>query len=346
MIGRRVTRETLDTAPLDGMVLAADVRDGHGRVVRGKGDVLSHADRDVLASATWQELHLVVLETNDVHERAAGERLARAVAGSGVVVGAFSGGQWPIRATSRGVLQVNVDSLCSVNESAELSVYTLFDGQVVEAGETVARAKIIPFAIPEAVIASGESRAAASGPVVAVRAFQPRRVAALVQESLGARATERFRAVFGEKVRWFGGVMSDPVFVAPEVDVVRGAMDALLAARPDLLVVAGSRTMDPLDPVFDALVASGARLLRRGLPAHPGSLCWVAQRGDTTIIGMPSCGVFSQATIFDLLLTWVFAGVPLDAGLLARIGHGGFLTKDMAFRFPPYRLAGDRGEVE
>jgi molybdopterin biosynthesis enzyme len=263
-----------------------------------------------------------------------------------VTVGTSSGGQWPLRAVPRGILQVNVPGLAAVNGAADLSVYTLFDGQVVEAGETVARAKIIPFAVPEDVIASGEARALASAPVVAVRGFQHKRVSALVQESLGARAVERFKAVFGEKVTWFGGALEEPVFVAPETTEVARTLGALLAGAPDLLVVAGSRTMDPLDAVFAALESSGATLVRRGMPAHPGSLCWVAQREATTIVGMPSCGVFSQATVFDLLLTWVFADVPLDAARLAQFGHGGFLTRDMAFRFPPYRQAADRGEVE
>lgn len=346
MIPLRLTRESLGTQALAGLVLATDVRDANGRIVRAKGDVLVDADAEVLRSGVWSELHVMALDAADVHEEAAGARLAAAVAGPGVVVGACTGGQWPLRAVPRGILQVNVSGLAAVNHSADLSVYTLFDGQVVEAGETVARAKIIPFAIPEHVIASGEARASAAAPVVAVRGFQPRRVAALVQESLGARAMERFKAVFGEKVAWFGGELEEPVFVAPEETQVARMLVSRLDSAPDLLVVAGSRTMDPLDPVFAALEASGASLVRRGMPAHPGSLCWVARRGGTTIVGMPSCGVFSQATVFDLLLTWVFAGVPLDAGLLAQFGHGGFLTRDMAFRFPPYRQAADRGEVE
>jgi hypothetical protein len=56
--------------------------------------------------------------------------------------------------------------------------------------------------------------------------------------------------------------------------------------------------------------------------------------------------VFSQATIFDLMLTWVFADVPITPAKLAAVGHGGFLTRDMAFRFPPYRRTRERGEVE
>jgi molybdopterin biosynthesis enzyme len=171
-------------------------------------------------------------------------------------------------------------------------------------------------------------------------------VAALVQESLGARAISRFRAVFAEKVEWFGGILDEPEFVPPHPAAVTGALAGILDRPVDLAVVAGSRAMDPLDPVFEALHAVGATMVRRGMPAHPGSLCWIARRGDTTIIGMPSCGVFSQATVFDLLLTSVFAGDALDGERLAGFGHGGFLTRDMAFRFPPYRRARDRGEVE
>jgi hypothetical protein len=61
---------------------------------------------------------------------------------------------------------------------------------------------------------------------------------------------------------------------------------------------------------------------------------------------MPSCGLFSQATVFDLVLPRLLTGETLDARALASMGHGGFLTRDMAFRFPPYRAARARGAVE
>ena len=346
MIGRRLTRDALGAVPLGGLVLAGDVRTGDGRIAIPKGTVLGDGDEDRVRDGVWEVLHVLDLEPGDVHESEAGRRLAAAVAGEGLVVGGCAGGQWPLRTSTRGMLRVNTAGLASVNACQDLSVYTLYDGQVVEAGETVARAKIVPFAVAESTIALGERRAREGGPIVAVQAFRACRVGALVQESPGAKAIARFRSVFAEKVAWFGGHLDDPLVVAPDEDGVRGGLEALLERRLDLVAVVGSRAMDPLDPVFPALEAVGATMVRRGMPAHPGSLCWVATHGPTTIVGMPSCGVFSQATVFDLLLTWVFAGVELDAGLLARFGHGGFLTRDMAFRFPPYRRARDRGEVE
>lgn len=346
MIARELTRGGVAATPIDGLVLTGDVRTRDGQPAFPKGTRLRSGDEARLLACPWDVLHVLVLEPGDVHEAEAGRRLAVAVAGEGTSVGECTGGQWPVRATTRGVLRVRVDALAAVNACQDLSVYTLYDGQVVEAGEAVARAKIIPFSIPEATIALGERRAREAGPIIAVRAFQPRRVGALVQESPRPGAIARFRTVFAEKVAWFGGHLDEPVVVAPDEEQLTAGLQALLDRSLDLVVVVGSRAMDPLDPVFAALDGVGASTVRRGMPAHPGSLCWVARRGATTIVGMPSCGVFSQATVFDLLLTWVFAGVPLDAPLLAQFGHGGFLTRDMAFRFPPYRRTRDRGEVE
>jgi hypothetical protein len=61
---------------------------------------------------------------------------------------------------------------------------------------------------------------------------------------------------------------------------------------------------------------------------------------------MPSCGLFSRATVFDLVLPRLLAGERVDGDWFAELGHGGLLTRDMAFRFPAYRASRDRGEVE
>jgi hypothetical protein len=82
------------------------------------------------------------------------------------------------------------------------------------------------------------------------------------------------------------------------------------------------------------------------VPAHPGSLFWLARRVEVPILGMPACGLFSQATVFDLILPRILTGERIGSAELAELGHGGLLTREMSFRFPPYRRASNRGEVE
>jgi molybdopterin biosynthesis enzyme len=157
---------------------------------------------------------------------------------------------------------------------------------------------------------------------------------------------ERFGRAMTEKIGWFGGTLIEPHFVPSDADALREAIEAIIADGARIVAVAGSRAMDPLDPIFGALDAVGALMIRQGMPAHPGSLCWLATARSCILVGMPSCGLFSQATVFDLVLTRLFGNDPVDAHALSLLGHGGFLTRDMAFRFPPYRRARERGEVE
>jgi molybdopterin biosynthesis enzyme len=116
-----------------------------------------------------------------------------------------------------------------------------------------------------------------------------------------------------------------------------------------LVTLAGSKPMDPLDPALQALALAGASLAKHGVPAHPGTLLWLAwlpaRSGVVPIIGMPSCGLFSKATMFDLILPRLLAGERLGKRELAAYGDGGLLSKDALWRFPPYRPQALRGEL-
>ena len=85
-----------------------------------------------------------------------------------------------------------------------------------------------------------------------------------------------------------------------------------------------------------AIEALGGRVVRRGVPAHPGSMLWLARVGPTSILGLPTCGAYSKATAADLLLPRLLSGEPASERTVAKLGHGGILTRSQRFRFPPY----------
>jgi hypothetical protein len=330
---------------LAGWVLCHDVRDGAGKLALRKGQVLDAPVVARLAGIARGEVHLIEMGPEDVHEDPAGERLARAVAGPGVRVRDAAGGQWALVAEHRGLLGVRVETLAAVNALDGIAVYTLYDAQVVEAGEVVARAKVTPLVIAEATVRQAETRSGTAGGLVTVRAFRPLTFAALAPASLEPPARVRFEAALREKLAWFGARLDHVEFVDAEAATLARGIDAARASGADLVVAAGANALDPLDPVFGAIERLGGRFLRRGVPAHPGSLLWIAALGPLPVLGMPSCGMFSQATMFDLVLPRLLAGEPVGAGELAAFGHGGLLNRDMAFRFPPYRAGQDRGAL-
>ncbi len=330
---------------LVGWVLCHDVREASGKLAVRKGQVLDAAAARRLAEITAAEVHLVEMEPGDLHENPAGERLAAAASGPGVRVRDSSGGQWSLVAERRGMLEVRVDALARVNALDGVSIYTLYDAQVVDAGEVVAKTKVTPLVIAEAIVREAEARAGADAGLVAVRGFRPLAVAAVAPVSLDARARGRFEGALREKLAWFGARLARLDFVDADAAALARSMATGVAEGAELLVAAGANALDPFDPVFAALERLGGRVIRRGVPAHPGSLLWLATLGATPILGMPSCGMFSQATMLDLVLPRLLAGQPLGSAELAAFGHGGLLNRDMAFRFPPYRAGQDRGAL-
>ena len=342
----RVARESARATDLAGRVLCHELRSEDGRVAIAKGRVLDEADSQRALELSWTELHLLALDPDDVHEDAAGDRIARLVAGTGVAVRPASGGHWPLVAEHRGVLTIDTARLDQVNELDGPCVYSLYDGQIVEAGETIGHAKIIPFAVSRRTLSQFEAILGGAPGIVRVRPFRSHRVASVVHGQLGERAITRFRSAVAEKIHWFGSTLGALEVAPPTTDGMADAFVAATREGADLVLVAGTKAMDLLDPTFAALERIGARMVRHGVPAHPGSLLWLAEWNTMPVVGMPTCGLFAKATVFDLVIARVMTGERLGPRELARLGHGGLLTRDMAFRLPAYRAAGERGAVE
>ncbi len=341
-----IRRDGAVAETLGGAVLCHDVRDGGGQIVGAKGARVDAALARTLLAAPWDEIHVLVLEAGDLHEEEAGARLARAVVGDGVAVKGYTGGQWTLVATRRGLLGIARDALADANAQDGISVFSLFDGQPVEPGETVAKAKVTPLVIPDHVLRAVEKTAADAGGLARVRAFRPTVVGVAARERLEPKQRGRFEAALQDKVDWFGSRLLPIRYAANSPAAVADELRALRQAGAELLIVAGASALDPLDAVFGGLEILGARLERHGAPAHPGSLLWLARWDGRSVLGMPTCGMFSQATTFDLVLPRILAGERIGNREIAELGHGGLLSRDMAYRFPPYKASAVRGELE
>src|SRR5262249_48361360 len=156
-----------EAATLEGLVdrvLCHDVRDGAGKIAVEKGARLPPAGAQTPAQDAGRGVDLAGVEPNNLHEEEAGKRLAAVVVGDGVEVKGYTGGQWTLAATRRGLLRVRRLALADANALEGISIFTLFDSQPVEPGETLGKCKVTPLVIPAETIAAVEKIArAASG---------------------------------------------------------------------------------------------------------------------------------------------------------------------------------------
>lgn len=330
-----IARARATPADLTGGVLCEDLEGEAGRTFR-KGSVLTRADATRILDLEWEELHLIAMDPGDLHEDEASHAIADAVAGEGVTVDdePFRG-QWALRSAHRGLLRVNVQALDRVNRVPDVSVFTHPDLSIVDEAAELGRARVLPFVVAGETVSRVGELASRTGGVVTVRRFLRTPVAAIVQERLDDEGAERFRRNLERKLRWMGSELIEPIFVEPRPDAIAEAAERI-AGRAGVLVMAGSRAIDPMDPAFRAMDRLGADMIRYGVPAHPGSFVWLARRDGLEIVGAPSCGLFGKRSAFDLVLAMLLAGERPDSDDLAALGHGGFLTAEMDWRFPDH----------
>jgi hypothetical protein len=334
----RVTPGKRPPARLVGSVLARDLAIGGGRWAKGRR--LSADDLAAIASAEPDDpVTVLVPDSTELHEDEAGLRLAAAVAGSGLVTRGPSQSRVDLVAERAGVANVRIADLERLNRIDPLEVFTVFDGQVVEAGDLVASVKVAPHLVDAAIVDEGARLADFGGrPLVWVAPFVPGRVGVIVKESVRATARERFEASVRAKVESLGSTIVAIDYVEDDPDAVESALAGFVRGPEpvELVLTAGAASTDPTDACFVAIAALGGRVVRRGVPAHPGSMLWLARIGRTAILGLPTCGAYSRATAADLLLPRLLSGEPASERTVAKLGHGGILTRDQRFRFPAY----------
>ena len=164
-------------------------------------------------------------------------------------------------------------------------MFTVLDGRVVEDGALVASVKIAPHLVAEAVLARAEAAAGRAGGrgVVSVAPFRPWRVAAIVKESIRGIARDRFETSVRAKVEGLGSTLVAIDYVEDAIGPVAAVLGSRVRGRGpdrvDLVLTAGSSSTDPEDPFFLAIAALGGRIVRHGVPAHPGSMLWLGRVG-------------------------------------------------------------------
>ena len=334
----RVTPGKRPPARLIGAVLAHDLVIAGKRWAKGRrlsaDDLLSLAGSEPDGPVT-----VLLPDAGELHEDDAALRLAAAVAGPGLLSRGPSQSRVDLIAEQAGVANVRIAELERLNRIDPLEVFTVFDGQVVEAGDLVASVKVAPHLVDAGVVDEGARLADFGGrPLVWVAPFIASRVGVIVKESVRATARERFETSVRAKVDGLGSTITAIRYVEDDADAVEGAMAGFVRGPDavDLILTAGAASTDPLDACFAAIASLGGRVVRRGVPAHPGSMLWLARIGQTAILGLPTCGAYSKATAADLLLPRLLSGEPASERTVAKLGHGGILTRSQRFRFPPY----------
>lgn len=311
-----------------GAVLAHALKLDGGRVWR-KGAVLEAADLDAIRAAGLRELIVARLEPGDVAEDEAAERIAAAIAGSGVTLADAGTGRVNLHAAGGGLFRVKRAAVDAINQADPgITLATLADFTPVEPGRMVATVKIIPYAVPGAAIGQALSLVGNSA-AVSVLPWQAQGVGVISTRlpSLKDQTIRKTLSVLEQRLAPSASRVIDQVVIAHEREAVRDEI-ARMAPSCDMLVIFGASAIsDAADIIPAALEDAGGEVTRFGMPVDPGNLLMLGQIGGKPVLGAPGCARSPAENGFDWVLQRLLAGLDVTSEQMAGMGVGGLLME-------------------
>ena len=290
-----------------------------------KGHIVTEEDIPVLLSMGKENLFVWELEPGFVHENDAAERLAALCGRENMAWSETKEGKIELKSEIDGVFLVDSERLFAVNSVDELMIATRRGGGRVRPGDKLAGTRVIPLVIREEKLLAAE-QAAGDAPLLAVRPFTLRTAAVITtgSEVAKGRIPDSFTPVVERKLADFGIRMTEHVLVEDGLENVRAAIERMKQTPVDMILCTGGMSVDPDDSTPGAIKASGADIVTYGAPVLPGAMFLLGYYADgRPIMGLPGCVMYAKATIFDLVLPRIAAGVRLKKRDFTAFGEGG-----------------------
>jgi molybdenum cofactor cytidylyltransferase len=301
-----------------------------GDLVLAKGERLDRARIEALRAGGVDRATVALLEPGDVEENEAAARLAARLVGPGIRAEPPFTGRVNLFATRAGVLEVDaerVDRLNALDERITLATLPRF--AAVRPEEMVATAKIIPFAVPEAVLDAALA-VAVEAPLLRLHPFRAKGVR-LVQTTLpglAAKVLDKTVRVTEARVRAVGGTLLSESRCPHELEALAREIRRQDRAGFDILLIAGASAItDRRDVLPAAIEAVGGRIEQFGMPVDPGNLLLLAELGGRPVLGLPGCARSPKLNGFDWVLERLAADLPVRASDIRAMGVGGLLME-------------------
>ena len=334
----KISMKTIPVAQAVGTVLCHDITriepGGEKGPVFRKGHVVREEDVPVLLSVGKENLYVYEPLPGQLHENDAATRIGRAVAGQNIVFSDIKEGRINFLSDVHGLLRVDVPGLCAVNSCDEIVLATLHTMQEVKKGQAVGGTRVIPLLIDEEKITRLESIVTA--PILEVLPFRSMKVGVVTtgNEVYSGRIKDAFGPVLKKKFEGLGSTILGQSFSDDSIEMTVGAIRDFIARGAEMVVCTGGMSVDPDDRTPAAIRAAGGRVVTYGAPTFPGAMFLLAYINDIPVLGLPGCVMYYRASIFDLVVPRILAGVPVTREDIVALGHGGFCAGCGECRYP------------
>jgi molybdopterin biosynthesis enzyme len=148
------------------------------------------------------------------------------------------------------------------------------------------------------------------------------------------RITDTFGPVIRQEFTDLGSEVIAQILVSDDRGRTVAAIRRLIAEGAEMVVATGGMSVDPDDQTPGSIRAAGGDVVAYGAPVFPGARFMLAYIRRVSILGLPGCVMYFEATIFDLIVPRLLAGESVRRRDIVALGHGGFCAACPECRYP------------
>lgn len=306
-----------------------------GRLFK-KGHVIREEDIPKLLDIGKEHIYVWEPKKGQLHENDAAIRVKDLVLGQGCYISEeIKEGKIDFFANTQGIVKINKDLLLKLNLLGEIIVSTIHNNTPVKKGEKIGATRVIPLIIDEKKILEAEK--IIKEKIISVEEIKPKKAVLITtgNEVYKGRIKDAFLPVMKEKLEYYGSEIVKQIILPDNKEMItENILKAIEEDKVDMIICTGGMSVDPDDVTPTAIKECGGELVTYGSPILPGAMFLLAYYGDTPILGVPSCAMYSKRTVLDLVLPRVLSDEKLTFEDIVEYGHGGLCLDCKVCTFP------------
>jgi len=301
-----------------------------------KGHVVREEDIPVLLSMGKENLYVWEMVPGMVHENDAAERLCALCGNRHMIRSQVKEGKLELSAAMDGLFRVDTARLNQINLLEDIMVATRHGSRAVRKGDKLCGTRVIPLVIEEEKLRRAEE-IAGERPLLELLPWKLKTAAVIATGSEVAKGLveDAFTPVVVRKLAEYGIEVTRTSKPGDDMACITEEILNAREAGVDMILCTGGMSVDPDDRTPGAIKSSGARIVTYGAPVLPGAMFLLGYFEDgTPVMGLPGCVMYAGRTVFDLILPWAAAGVPVTREEIAALGEGGLCLGCEVCTFP------------
>ena len=235
-------------------------------------------------------------------------------------------GKINITAKEDGILKIDVNTLNKINKIGEIILVTKYNNSYIKKGENVAATRVIPLLIEKSQL-DEMKEIVKDRNVLTFKKIDKNKNLALIttgNEVYNGIIKDKSKEALLKKYRKYELNDMEQVFSPDDKDTIKKYIK-MFENEKDIIMCTGGMSIDPDDVTPSAIRESNWEIVTYGTPVLPGAMFMLAYKGEKVLIGLPGGVVFSEKTVFDVLLPRILANDRITKQEIIEMGHGGLL---------------------